>query len=542
MKWSELGLRQKLMLPIAVIGALLLLISVVQISSLRSITHEYGHINQQYMPALELVLNADRDLYQAQIAERSIAMGQHSQAMQKMHSDNVQQVQDRLKKVLNMDVGRDTHNQANNFLNAFERWRGNSRDLVNKAIDGGYSAETATAMSLGTLDKEFEAIRDVLDVLGEKLSADAAALQVSAASTRDTSLSWLILLVGIALLVIISVAVYFPRIIVRPVNELSRVLNELAEGKGDLSKRMPNVGGDEIGRLGSSFNRFLSGMQQMIGNIQDVSHALNGAASHLHEGAQDSERISAEYAKSMELVSTANHEMGLAIQEVSSNTQQVSSAAKSSDQVAKEVAAQFRQAVSEIQALAASVNNSGDVIAELEAETTSIASVLDVIKGIAEQTNLLALNAAIEAARAGEQGRGFAVVADEVRTLASKTQQSTGDINVMIERLRAGVGRAVTSMKDGQGKADRTVEYAEQSEANINKISAALVDISDRILQIASAIEEQTSVIDEINQNLSGVNELSQRAMQSSSSMGRAVGSLKEQADNLRQQTSRFKL
>jgi methyl-accepting chemotaxis protein len=118
MNWSELGLRQKLMLPIAVIGTLLLLISVVQISSLRSITHEYGHINEQYMPALELVLNADRDLYQAQIAERSIAMGEHSSALQKIHADNVQQVEDRLKKVLSMDVGSNNHSQTKNFLAA----------------------------------------------------------------------------------------------------------------------------------------------------------------------------------------------------------------------------------------------------------------------------------------------------------------------------------------------------------------------------------------------------------------------------------------
>ena len=542
MNWSELGLRQKLMLPIAVIGTLLVLLSAIQISSLQTITGEYGHVNEQYMPAVELVLNADRDLYQAQIAERSIALGQHSDKFRSMHSDNVQQVEDRLKKVLNLDVGADNHNQVKNFLDAFDRWRSQSTDLVHKSLSGEYSVESASAMSMEPLDKQFEEVRDVLDLLGERLGKDAAALQMDAVATRNSALTILLVLVSLAILVTISVAVYFPRIIARPVNELSRVLDELADGRGDLSKRMPNVGGDEIGRLGSSFNRFLTGMQQMIGSIQKVASGINGATQQLHESAKESELISADYAKSMELVSTANHEMGLAIQEVSANTQQVSEAAKSSDKVAKDVSAQFRQAVSEIQALAASVNNSGDVIAELEAETTSIASVLDVIKGIAEQTNLLALNAAIEAARAGEQGRGFAVVADEVRTLASKTQQSTGDINVMIERLRAGVGRAVSSMKDGQSKADRTVEYAEQSEANIKKISSALVDISDRILQIASAIEEQTSVIDEINQNLHGVNELSQRAMRSAGNIGNAVAGLKGEAENLRQQTGHFRV
>ncbi len=196
----------------------------------------------------------------------------------------------------------------------------------------------------------------------------------------------------------------------------------------------------------------------------------------------------------------------------------------------------------EIQALANNVDNSGAVIQELVAETTNIASVLDVIKGIAEQTNLLALNAAIEAARAGEQGRGFAVVADEVRTLASKTQQSTGDINVMIEKLRSGVDRAVNSMNESQAKAVSTVEYASKSEGNIRQISGSLLSISDRILQVASAIEEQTSVINNINENLSNAKHLSDQGMQSASSIRQAVDGLNHQASSLRDEVSSFTL
>lgn len=188
------------------------------------------------------------------------------------------------------------------------------------------------------------------------------------------------------------------------------------------------------------------------------------------------------------------------------------------------------------------MNHSGQVIEELVEETTKIASVLDVIKGIAEQTNLLALNAAIEAARAGEQGRGFAVVADEVRTLASKTQQSTGDINNMIENLRAGVNKAVESMRGGQEKANSTVEYAKASEESIQDISVSLTSITDSIHQVASAIEEQTSVIDEINTNLSGVKDLSDSGMESAKNIGSSVEGLNQQASNLSNQTSSFKV
>ncbi len=542
MNWSDLGLAKKLTLPIAVLAILLATLSVIQISNLNTITAEYSHINEQYLPALELTLNADRDLYQAQIAERSMALGLTADTYKQMHKENLDQVATRLKKIQVLDISADAKKLSQSFLTAFERWRPKSEAMVQQVLGGSLSTRQATEMSTGSLENEFEGIRETLNVLGEKLGEEAKSLQKKAEQAKNAALRSIFILVGVALLIALLVAVYFPRLITRPVNELARVLGQMADGKGDLSKRMPDLGRDEIGLLSHNFNRFLCGMQQMIGTIQQVALDVASTTNTLKKGAGDSQRISGEYAGSMELVATANHEMGLAIQEVSSNTQQVSEEAKAADQSARAVSKQFRQAMEEIQALAENVDNSGAVIQELVAETTNIASVLDVIKGIAEQTNLLALNAAIEAARAGEQGRGFAVVADEVRTLASKTQQSTGDINVMIEKLRSGVNRAVSSMKESQEKAVSTVEYASKSEENIRNISGSLLSISDRILQVASAIEEQTSVINNINENLSNAKHLSDQGMQSASSIRQAVDGLNHQASSLRDEVSSFSL
>jgi methyl-accepting chemotaxis protein len=542
MNWSDLGLAKKLTLPIAVLAILLATLSVIQISNLNTITAEYSHINEQYLPALELTLNADRDLYQAQIAERSMALGLTADTYKQMHKENLDQVATRLKKIQVLDISADAKKLSQSFLTAFERWRPKSEAMVQQVLGGSLSTHQATEMSTGSLENEFEGIRETLNVLGEKLGEEAKSLQKKAEQAKNAALRSIFILVGVALLIALLVAVYFPRLITRPVNELARVLGQMADGKGDLSKRMPDLGRDEIGLLSHNFNRFLGGMQQMIGTIQQVALDVASTTNTLKKGAGDSQRISGEYAGSMELVATANHEMGLAIQEVSSNTQQVSEEAKAADQSARAVSKQFRQAMEEIQALAENVDNSGAVIQELVAETTNIASVLDVIKGIAEQTNLLALNAAIEAARAGEQGRGFAVVADEVRTLASKTQQSTGDINVMIEKLRSGVNRAVSSMKESQEKAVSTVEYASKSEENIRNISGSLLSISDRILQVASAIEEQTSVINNINENLSNAKYLSDQGMQSASSIRQAVDGLNHQASSLRDEVSSFSL
>jgi len=540
MKWSDLGLAKKLRLPIAVIGVLLLILSALQIIDMDRISKEFSHINEEYIPGIELVLNADRDLYQAQIAERTIALGLANAGYFKMHQENIQQVEDRVKKISTLDVSSEIRMEAEKFLKAFNNWRPQTESLVQKVKDGSISSDIATQLSADSLDKVFESMRDELDSLGERLGKEAAALQLHTAETKRRAMSNTLLLVAVAIILTACVAIFFPRMIIGPLNNLSNALDELASGKGDLTKRMPRLGNDEIGRLSHSFNKFLSGMQSLMKNIQTVALEVNGASGHLKEGAQDSLANSEQYAKSMEMVSTANHEMGLAIQEVSNNTQQVSEEAKQSDLTAKQVAADFKRAMDEIEALADNVSNSGLVIQELVEETTNIASVLDVIKGIAEQTNLLALNAAIEAARAGEQGRGFAVVADEVRTLASKTQQSTGDINNMIENLRGGVNRAVESMKEGQDRATSTVEYARKSEENLSVISVSLVSISDRILQVASAIEEQTSVIDEINSNLTGVNELSQNAQQSAQAIGNAVKGLNVQSDSLTKQVSNF--
>ncbi|UZK02773.1 methyl-accepting chemotaxis protein [Venatoribacter cucullus] len=542
MSWSDLSLRKKLLVPIALVGILMLVLSALQISTLNRISAQYSSINEIYIPAIELTLNADRDMFQAQIAERTIASGLHQDAFLEMHKENLQQVADRLQKIQQAGISPAARALAGDFLQQFSQWRPRSEELVQDAVNFRLGTATVMAMSTGELDEEFERIRTTLDKLGEFLGSEAQQMQQQAQQTREQAMSTIAMLLLVALLLVVIAGVYFPRLITRPVNELARVLAQMAGGRGDLRHRMPELGKDELGQLSRNFNQFLQGMQHMIGTIRDVGTDVAGNSQNLDSSASESQRISQAYEDAMSLVATANHEMSLAIQEVSVNTQQVSEEAKHADKSAREVSGKFQHAMEEIQALADNVNHSGEVIQELVAETTNIASVLDVIKGIAEQTNLLALNAAIEAARAGEQGRGFAVVADEVRTLASKTQQSTGDINVMIEKLHAGVNRAVSTMSESQKKAVKTVEFASESEGSVRGISTALQSISDRILQIASAIEEQTSVINEINSNLSDAKELSSQGSDSAARINQAVISLNEQAQRLQEEISNFSL
>lgn len=542
MKWNDISLRKKILVPIGLVGALMLILSALQINTLNKISSEYSQINSTYIPAIELTLNADRDMYQAQIAERSIALGDRRDIFFSMHRENLDQVLDRLQRIQKMPVSNQSKSLISSAIAEFNKWRPNTEQLVASSLRGTISTETATELSTGSLDREFEQVRELLNKLGEALSQEAEALQAEAESMRNSSLTTISLFIVLAAIGVVLTGIYFPRLITVPINKLALVLGQMADGRGDLRQRMPNLGTDEIGQLSANFNRFLTNMQNMIITIRDVANDVTSNSSSLDTSANNSQRISQSYEDAMNLVATANHEMSLAIQEVSANTQQVSEEAKTADKSARIVTEQFRSAMLEIQNLANNVNNSSGAIQEVAAETTNIASVLDVIKGIAEQTNLLALNAAIEAARAGEQGRGFAVVADEVRTLASKTQQSTGDINLMIEKLRTGVTRAVDTMQESKSKAEKTVEFAQQSEQSVRSISNALQSISDRILQIASAIEEQTSVINEINSNLSDAKDLSSQGSDSIAQINHAVVSLGEQALLLQKEIGNFSL
>ena len=540
MNWSNLSLAHKLRLPIALVGFILLALSIVQISALNTISTDSDHIENTYIPAINLTLNADRDLYQAQIAERSIALGIHTKNFIDMHSANLNQVQDRINKVRGLDIPVEIQQQADKFLAAYSAWRPKSEKLVAQTTNGQLSQSDATEMSTNALDKEFESMRDQLDALGEMIAAAAESLHADNMAVKDSSLSVILTLVVIAIGVTLFIAVVVPKLIIRPINSLTRVLESLADGRGDLTARLPTTGEDEVGRMAKSFNRFLDRMQTLVRNIQLIVEDVRASSAELKSGADESQALSKQYAESMDMVANANREMAEAIEEVARTTVEVSEEAKDSDTTAKAVANQFRSAVTDIMALAGSVNDASIVIKDLEKETVNIASVLDVIKGIAEQTNLLALNAAIEAARAGEQGRGFAVVADEVRTLAGKTQKSTGDINTMIDKLQSGVDRAVNSMKGGEEKAEGTVTSARESEEQVKQISASLIRITDRILRVASAIEEQTSVINEINGNLSNARDLSKTGQASAEKITVSVGILNKRAEDINSQISNY--
>ncbi|MCB1788494.1 MAG: hypothetical protein KDJ33_19730 [Gammaproteobacteria bacterium] len=238
----------------------------------------------------------------------------------------------------------------------------------------------------------------------------------------------------------------------------------------------------------------------------------------------------------------AVNELAATVQEVAKSASDAASSAGRADADARSGNARVQDSLASIHELAQDVARAAEVIQRLEGESEKVGSVLDVIRGIAEQTNLLALNAAIEAARAGEQGRGFAVVADEVRTLASRTQQSTTEIQAMIEQLQAGARSAVTVMTEGQKKVTLGVERAESVQQSLNEIAAAVASINDMNTQIASAAEEQTVVTEDINRNVTEINATAALSAQTAAEVSHASGTLSEQAEELDAVVKNFKI
>lgn len=336
----------------------------------------------------------------------------------------------------------------------------------------------------------------------------------------------LLTLSAIGLLVCVLVGVIFPRYISTSLRSMLRRFEDIADGNSTLSTRVDIAGNDELGQLATAFNRFLDKLQGIMLDISGSTGQLASAATEMAGVTEATRKATETQHTETEQAAAAMHEMSISTQEVARNAGQAAEAAQDADQQAKQGTRVVAQTIAGIRGLASEVEQAATVISQLEADSDNIGTILDVIRGIAEQTNLLALNAAIEAARAGEQGRGFAVVADEVRTLAKRTQQSTQEIRVMIERVQSGAQHAVQVMKEGRAKANNSVEQAADAEVSLKSITGSISRISDMNAQIASAIEQQTAVSEEINRSVINIDSLTEQTTAGAQQTASAVAEL----------------
>jgi len=364
--------------------------------------------------------------------------------------------------------------------------------------------------------------------------------QVAASKVTGTKIMFA--LIGTLLIIVVAIYFVYKIVIARKLEILNSSINGLATGSSDLTQRLDDSGSDEISDLARGFNTFLEHHKVFIKEIVDSAEQLSNSSNELSGVTVRAKEDSMEQKNQISMVATAINEMAATVQEVASNT----AAADESARQAKEETSTGLSVVEEniriSKKLSSEIEQAAEVIQALKADSQGIGTVLDVIRGISEQTNLLALNAAIEAARAGEHGRGFAVVADEVRTLASRTQKSTIEIQEMIEKLQQGADGAVKVMDSGIETVRASVNQASQTGESLQTITSVVNSISEINAQIASAIEEQSIVAEDINKNVVSVDSLAQRSEETAFSTASATEQLSKLSDNLSNLVSRFKI
>lgn len=458
----------------------------------------------RYQNAISSVLKADSNLYQAKVAELNLlnqigdVPSQH-----KIHKDKVKEATDRIEEYLAfMSVNPELQKEFSDLNIELNSWHEGSNKLIESGTyDPNYKQLEADAAQL------FDHIRTRLKVAGEKAIATAQASREKVLSDVQEFGNFTFAILAIASMIVIFISYSMPKRLTQNINNLTQRIREISEGDGDLTARIEADSKDEIGDLAHEFNHFVDKLQKLIGTVQTQSVALGSVTGHLIESAKQTESITHALGQASNATVNAGNEMNDSTQQMASMAEETSSEARHSDQITNQGINAVKSSHTAINELVTDIDGALNQSQLLEQSSENIANVLEVIRTIAEQTNLLALNAAIEAARAGEQGRGFAVVADEVRTLATRTQDSTNDIQDMIEQLKSNVGHASAAIIRSKERADQTMGHIDQVNQIFNELQVSFAKVQQMSSQTAKATQEQSDVSNMIKQSMDSLNE-----------------------------------
>lgn len=547
---ARLSIKQRLLLSFVLSAAFMLGIALVGLDGMRKSNQALDTVNQdRLIPSVQIAemlrhVNANRMLAFTALQydphnPQSALMPQPLSSLRPQVERNIEALTRVIDAYLATYLTAEEQRLADQVMLERRAFLQEGVNPVFEAVERG-QFDQAIQLYYQQLDPIFLRYREGIDAL-LKLQVDVAAEEYrQAESNFSSNLKMVIGMLVLALAASGLIAMATVSTIMRAVDSLETASARLADG--DLLAAVDYQGRDELGRVAAAFNAMRLRMHEMITQVANATGQLAAASEETTAvTVQTSDGIRRQQSET-EQVAAAMNEMSATVQDVARNAASAAEAAHAADADAANGRKVLARTVEVINMLAREVENATGVIRSLQDDSNNIGSVLDVIRAIAEQTNLLALNAAIEAARAGEAGRGFAVVADEVRTLASRTQQSTSEIQAMIEKLQGGAANAVKVMETGHRQAGEGVTQVAEAGAALESILQAVTTINDMNAQIASAAEQQSAVAEEINRNIVTVSEIAEQTSVGSQQTAATSEELAQLAAQLQSLVGQFRV
>ncbi len=539
MSLRNMNIAPRALLGFALIGALMLALGIFALNQMSVIRQAGVVIEQNSIPSIknlgelnQLTLRL-RSLAYRLLVNREPAELRDTLALMDKRNAQIDEVRKTYEPLIADQNERATYNQ---YVQLLSQYRQLEARMKNHAQSGQLD-ELRTLLNRELLDNS-EQINTLMENLVKINTEQTRNTNQVAAEQYSTAFTLVIALLVVATVLTFVCALLLTRSIVKPINDALHAAEQIAEG--NLTRPIQTQGRDEAARL-------LQAMAKMQNKLRDTLHQISGSANQLASAAEELNSVTEESARGLqqqnneiEQAATAVTEMTSAVEEVARNAVSTSEASKDATRSAGDGRDLVMETVSAIERMSADVQGTAELVSNLAEESRDIGKVLDVIRGLADQTNLLALNAAIEAARAGEAGRGFAVVADEVRALAHRTQQSTSEIERMIGSIQGGTEQAVNSMRNSTERAESTLNIARGAGLALDTITGAVAQINERNLVIASAAEEQAQVAREVDRNLVNINDLSVQSATGAHQTSAASAELSRLAVDLNSLVARF--
>ena len=541
MSLRNMNIAPRAFLGFAFIGALMLLLGVFALNQMSKIRAATEDITSASVPSIRALDEFTQLTLRLRVLSYRLLTNREPDVQQKtleafeLRNQQIRTAQDIYEKLITSTEERNAYNEYVRLLGQYRQ----IEDRMKSLSRANQVNELRSLLNTELLDNS-EQVNAVLTRLLDINNDDANATNQRAKDQYDMAFDLVVGLLVVATALTLLFAWLLTRSITLPIAQALEAAEEVAEG--NLTRPITVDGNDEAGRL-------LAAMAKMQHKLRDTLQRIAGSATQLASAAEELNAVTDESARGLtqqnneiEQAATAVNEMTSAVEEVARNAVSTSEASRNATTSAGDGRVLVQETVSAIERMSTDVQATASLIGDLANESRDIGKVLDVIRGLADQTNLLALNAAIEAARAGEAGRGFAVVADEVRALAHRTQQSTSEIERMIGSIQTGTEHAVDSMRNSTERAESTLNIARGAGLSLDTINTAIVEINERNLVIASAAEEQAQVAREVDRNLVNIRDLSVQSATGASQTSAASGELSRLAVDLNGMVGRFRL